>query len=157
MRRVIISVGLVLLVVTLALFFVFKNNPKEVTDRMPTVDFKTYLGGTIDSEDVAYQNELIETYDEYQTITNFYQMEQVLEPSDFDDYDYLAAVLENDYCDGNLLGIQRVNIDNNQVQIIVGIKNDEELCSINNEMYFIRLKKGRIKDNFEVIFDYEKV
>lgn len=157
MRRVIISVCLVLLVLTLALFFAFKNKPKEDSKQMPSTDFKAYLGGTIDSEDVAYQNELIETYDEYQTITNFYQMEQLLEPSDFDEYDYLAAVLENDYCDDNLVGIQKVNIDNNQVQIIVGIKNDEKLCSINNEMYFIRLKKGRIKDNFEVIFDYEKV
>ncbi len=156
MKKAIIPLLMVLFVIGIAIFLLRDNDHPAIQDKMPTSNLRILDGGSIDPEVLAYRNVLLKDYASYIEVVDYYQIEEVLKESDFNHHDYLAVVIENDYCPGNLDGIYDVVVSNNKAIVKVNVHDMSETCPIDYEMFFVELDKNKLKDNFEIEVKYEK-
>ncbi len=141
--------------IILVVFFVVNPIHNSNNDENKEVVF--YSGGSIDPENLKYKDKLLRTYEDYQEITSFYEIEEKIKKNDFESYDYLTVVYENDYCKSNLVGVEELDVKDNLITVTIGIISDEEICPVNYEMLFVRVDKNQIKDGFKTKLEYAKV
>lgn len=113
--------------------------------------------GSIADDDLIYKDILVKDYTKYQEILSHYEMQEDLTKDDFIDYDYLAIVVENDYCGGEIHGISDAKVNDNIINITVDIETSCSPCPSVHELYFVRFDKNIIKDNPKVNIDYNSI
>ena len=114
-------------------------------------------GGSIDNEDSNYKDVLVKDYNRYKEMLSHYEMQEDLTEEDFANHDYLAIVVENDYCGGEIVGISDVKLNNNDIDVTVDIEASCGPCPSVYELYFIQFDKDIIKDNYKVNIDYKNI
>lgn len=113
--------------------------------------------GSIDGDDLIYKDLLVKSYDKYKEILSHYEIQETLVDDDFVKYDYLAIVIENDYCNGQIDSISDATINGSLVDIIVDIKASCGACAPVYELYFVRFDKDTIKNDYKVNIEYDHI
>ena len=160
MKKVII--GVVIIFVAIGCGLVIYNLPKEdkkkeepeVVITGEKVDYVS--AGTIDYDDKEYDNHILDSYVDYKTFADKYEMEYDLKEEDFKNNKYLVVVIENDYCNGNVEGFRDLKINDNKVTITVDMRTSCGVCAPVNEVYLLKVDKNFV-ENFTVDLKYNSV
>lgn len=154
--RIFLLIGILLVVIVGVLFIINKDRKNEKV----SVEIKTihhiHHGMLVDYNQTEYKDTVISNYDEYTKFVEYYELENKMEESDFKDFSYLVAYAENDYCGGRITGIRNVTIEQEKINIEVGIETSCGPCSATYDIYLIALDKEEIKDDYQVVYDYVK-
>lgn len=113
--------------------------------------------GSIDIDDLSYKDILITEYEKYQEVMLRYQMEESISKEEFEKYNFLVLIIENDYCSGVVNDIIDNGYKDNIINISVNIDSNCDMCATKNEMYLVRFSKNYIKDNYKVNMDYSDI
>ena len=120
----IISIGSVIIV------HKHENNSSEDNSNKLSNENKPVIvnAGSIADDDLIYKDVLVKDYSKYQEILSHYEMQEDLIKDDFIDYDYLAIVVENVYCGGEIHGISDAKVNDNIINITVDIETSCSPC-----------------------------
>lgn len=113
--------------------------------------------GSIDIDDLSYKDVLITEYEKYQEVMLRYQMEEAISKEEFEKYNFLVLIIENDYCSGIVSDIMDNGYKDNIINLSVNIDSNCDMCATKNEMYLVRFNKNYIKDNYKVNMDYSDI
>lgn len=149
----IISIGSVIIV------HKHENNSSEDNSNKLSNENKPVIvnAGSIADDDLIYKDVLVKDYSKYQEILSHYEMQEDLIKDDFIDYDYLAIVVENVYCGGEIHGISDAKVNDNIINITVDIEASCSPCPSVHELYFVRFDKNIIKDDYKVNINYKNI
>lgn len=112
--------------------------------------------GKID-KDESIDNKVVTTYEEYKQILDKYGIDYSLKEEEFNEYDYLAIIIENDYCGGYIDSIEDATINDNNIDILVNCYGSCGVCASTYELYFVRFDKNVINSEYNVKMDYQVI
>ena len=124
---------------------------KLITGNKP---YSVYIG-KIDLNDNKYSKNIIHNFNEYKQLSNHYESELFLKESDFDKYDFISIIVESDYCNSVVNGIEDITIGN-EVDILVNIYGDCNVCTLQKYLYLVRVTKDSIKDK-KININYQNI
>ncbi len=129
-----------------------RNTPRDNKEKPVFINVSS-----IDGDDLIYQDLLVKDYDKYKEILLHYETQETLVPDDFVQYDYLAIVVENDYCGGRIDSISDAKVSGNVIDITVDIEASCGACAPVYELYLVRFDKDTIVDDYKVNINYNRI
>lgn len=72
---------------------------------------------------------------------------------DFDNYDFVSFIFQNDYCGGGFNRIRSVNLSRNNIDIEVGYDSSCGPCAMDQTLVFVPIEKGEVSKNAEISID----
>ena len=111
--------------------------------------------GKIDILDEKFENKVIRTYIEYTTLLDKYEIQYDLKPTDFENDDYYAFVIENDTCSGKIEKIEDAKVENDTIKLLVNYQQSCGVCAPTYELFFVRFDKGILKDEYRLETEYQ--
>lgn len=155
-----------IIIIGIGTLFIYKNNEsKKIGNSNINSNTNLKVGnkpfysraGRVDLEEVPFVNKIINTYDEYTKLLDTYEIQYDLSESDFQNYEYYAFIIENDDCNGRIIGIEDATIENNNINILVNYEASCGICAPSSELYFVRFNKDTLKDEYKIKLDFQAI
>lgn len=158
MKKVIMIVCTVI-VIGLGTLYIYNNRKKADSDTTSNLikGNKPYFSkaGKIDIEEEKFENKIIRTYQEYTDILDKYEIQYDLKPTDFENDDYYAFVVENDTCSGKIEKIEDAKVEDDKIKLLINYKASCGVCAPTYELFFVRFEKDILKDEYKLDIDYQ--
>ncbi len=153
MKKSIIMIVIAIVIIVIGSVIIVKNNQNKKQIVKP---FYLFVA-TIDESDELYKDKVIQTYDEYNELLEHYQAQSTIDESDFEKYEYLSIIIENNYCNGSIEGIESADINKDTVDVLVNIKSSCGVCAPIKLLYFIRFEKGKLQSDIKTNIKYRQI
>lgn len=153
MKNKIIMILVSIIIITVGYFLLKEKYNKK--DSKIIIGNKPYFisAGKIDEKEIEYDRVIVRNYIQYKEISDKYEMQYFLNEKDFDKYDYITLILENNYCGGNIKNIEDLSV-NESIDIVVNIDGECKKCSTTKYIYFVRVEKN-IATNKKINIKYQ--
>lgn len=135
------------------------KNPNSNSNSNPVLEEgnKPYFSRAGKIDDEKFKNIIVKSYQEYTNLLDKYEIQYDLKPTDFDNDDYYAFVVENDTCGGKIEKVEDAKVENNKIKLLINYTRTCGVCAPSYELLLVRFEKGTLKDEYEPEIRYQAI